>query len=77
MDVKISIEVEIKGKKEALTYEEGEALYNELKKVYDKTITIGGRDFLPAPNPWRYPDIGYPPPTVLYGVMPPHSWTRT
>jgi hypothetical protein len=74
MEAKIKIEIEINGKVETISYEDGLAIYNELKKIYDRTITIGGRDFLKYdPNqllPWR-PTTDKPPVVMMYGVQTP------
>lgn len=74
MEVKITIEIEIGGEKKTLTYEEGERIYNDLKKVYDRTITIGGREFWPPPDKWPTSPWTIPP-TVMYGVMTPPTTT--
>jgi hypothetical protein len=74
MEAKIKIEIEINGKIETISYEDGLAIYNELKKIYDRTITIGDRDFL-RPDfdkliPWR-PTTDKPSVVMMYGVQTP------
>jgi hypothetical protein len=69
MEAKIKIELEINGKVETISYEDGLTIYNELKKIYDRTITIGDRDFL---KPQFDKLIPYKPSTVMtYGVQTP------
>jgi len=74
MEAKIKIELEINGKVETISYEDGLAIYNELKKIYDCTITIGGRDFL-KPDfdkliPYK-PRTDIPSIVMMYGVQTP------
>jgi hypothetical protein len=78
MEAKIKIEIEINGKVETISYEDGLTIYNELKKIYDRTITIGDRDFLKYdPNqllPWR-PTTDKSPSIMMYGVQTPPEGT--
>ena len=62
MKAEIKITIEINGKEEAITFEEGRKIYEELGKIYGTPIVR----FEPAP--WKWPNDWRTSPILTYGV---------